>query len=259
MATLSKAEVEAIVDAIVDAILKRSPLHPQTPAQAVFTPDLIVDNSHPAENVEDVDDCHSAGDAGDVHTFVDGIVLTPNLIVDECYPADVDECHPYPAGDVVTVSNIARASNIMSLPPSSVLMSTISATTSGVANVANDGKRRQWQPEMRWLYVATFKRRKRHCRRNGSISLSISPSSSSTSSLSSSNVASAVSNLASHCRTVAVSIVASHRLIDSSHYCYRRRAIAVIVAVDIIVAARVEDLRTGHFVRLGECHGTCDP
>jgi hypothetical protein len=62
MATLSQAEVEAIVDAIVDAILKRSPLlHPhtpaqttQTPAQTVFTPELIVDPLAPPDGLPEV-------------------------------------------------------------------------------------------------------------------------------------------------------------------------------------------------------------
>ena len=74
MAILSQADVEAIVDALVDAILKRNPLHPQTPAQAVFTPDLIVD------------DCYPAGD----------VFISVDAIVDNCYSVenvkDVDDC-----------------------------------------------------------------------------------------------------------------------------------------------------------------------
>jgi hypothetical protein len=75
MATLSQADVEAIVDALVDAILKRSPLHPQTPpkttqtpAQTVFGSRLIIDDCLPADkpglSVE-IDKCHPAGDVDD--------------------------------------------------------------------------------------------------------------------------------------------------------------------------------------------------
>jgi len=65
MATLSQADVDAIVDAFVAAILKRSPLHPQTPAQTLkrnpgpqgmeefglFEPDLAVDDRNPAGDI----------------------------------------------------------------------------------------------------------------------------------------------------------------------------------------------------------------
>jgi hypothetical protein len=65
MATLSQADVEAIVDALVDAILKRGPLHPHTPAQTVFESCLIVDDCLPADkpgpSVE-IDNYHPAGD-----------------------------------------------------------------------------------------------------------------------------------------------------------------------------------------------------
>jgi hypothetical protein len=71
MATLSQADVEAIVDAFVAAILKHNPIHPQTPAQthpagdvlksvdafgrhacaSVNAKDIFVDNYRPAEDI----------------------------------------------------------------------------------------------------------------------------------------------------------------------------------------------------------------
>jgi len=60
------------VDALVGALLKRNPSN-QAPAQAVFEPEHIVD------------DCHAAEDAGDAHRSVDAIV---------------DNYHP--VGDIVT-------------------------------------------------------------------------------------------------------------------------------------------------------------
>jgi len=77
----------------------------RAPAQAVFTPDLIVNDCYPAE------------DAGEVHTSIDDVVLPPqiddcvdapaqavfepDLIVDDCHHAgDVDNYHH--AGEVFT-------------------------------------------------------------------------------------------------------------------------------------------------------------
>jgi hypothetical protein len=110
MATLSQAEIDAILDALcvgllkrlscipsveidsheidgilkrftsvnalVDGILRRNPSN-QAPAQAVFTLDLIVDDRYPA---------------GNVVTSIDDVVLPPQT----------DDCHPHPAGDAIT-------------------------------------------------------------------------------------------------------------------------------------------------------------
>jgi len=88
--------------------LKRNPLHPQTPAQAVFTPDLTVDT--PTQAVFEpelvVDDYHPAGHAGDVLTSVDDYQHAEVYDALSCikYPGDtagnVDNCHP--AEDVFT-------------------------------------------------------------------------------------------------------------------------------------------------------------
>ena len=152
MATLSQADVEAIVDALVDAILKWSPLHPQTPpkttqtpAQTVFGSRLIIDDCLPADkpglSVE-IDKCHPAGDvddcppAGDVLTSVDAFgqhacasIDAKDVFVDDYDPAEdagdvhtsvdaiVDNYHP--TGDVfIPVNAFCQHADAPIDPPS---------------------------------------------------------------------------------------------------------------------------------------------
>ena len=103
------------VDALVNGILRRNPSN-QASAQAVFTPDLIVDDCDPA---------------GDVFTHVDAFcqqadvpIDSPSIEINKHHAAgepgprvEIDDCYPRPASGVVTsVNDVVPPSDVRLKP-----------------------------------------------------------------------------------------------------------------------------------------------